>query len=161
MLYKKRIVQEDVPVETQIVTPVAQPVVEHTTTIERDSMGGGTAIAVILAGLIVIALVGYFAWYQPQNTVVTQPAASTTVIDHENGAAAQPVVTNPAPTTIVNPPAINPTPNTTIVNPPANNTTVVNPPAGSSSTTTDNGDGTSTTTTNRTTTTTSPGNNGG
>jgi hypothetical protein len=154
MLFKRRIVQEDMPVETQIVTPVTQPVIERNTTVERDSMSGSTAIAVIFAGLVVIALVFYFAWYQPQNTVVTQPAPSTTVIDHDGGAAAQPIVTNPAPTTIINPPATNPT----VVNPPANNTTVVNPPAGSSSTTTDNGDGTTTTTTN---TTPPPDNNGG
>ena len=152
MLYKKRVVSEDVPVETPVVTPVAQPVIEHTTTVERDdSMGGGTAIAVILAGLLVIALVWYFAWYQPQNTVVTQPA-NTTVIDHESGTATQPIVNNPAPVVnnppvIVNPPANNPTPNTTIINPPANNSTVVNPPAGSTTTTTTPNSTSSTTTT--------------
>ena len=158
MLYKKRIVQEDVPADTTIVTPVAQPVVERNTTIERDGMGGGTAIVAILAGLVIIALVAYFAWYQPMNTVVTQPAPSTTVIDHDSGAAAQPIVTNPAPVVnnppvIVNPPATNPP----VVNPPANNTTIVNPPAGSSSTTTNNGNGTTTTTN----TTPPPDNNGG
>lgn len=158
MLYKRKVVQEDVPVDTPVVMPVTQPVIERNTTVERDSMSGGTAVAVILAGIVLIALVWYFAWYQPQNTVVTQPPTNTTVIDHESGTATQPIVNNPAPVVnnppvIVNPPANNPTPNTTVVNPPANNTTVVNPPAGSS-TTTDNG-------TTSTTTTTTTDNNGG
>lgn len=138
MVFKRRVVQEDVPVVTPVVTPVSQPVIERNTTITRDdSMSGGTAVAVILAGLLVIALVWYFAWYQPQ-TVVAQPGSNTTIIEHDSGTAAQPIVTQPTPApVIVNPPANNPTPNTTIINPPANNTTVVNPPADN---TTDNGE---------------------
>jgi hypothetical protein len=138
MVFRRKVVEEDVPTTTPIVTPVAQPVIERNTTVERDSMSGGTAVALILAGLVVIALVWYFAYWQP-STVVATPS-STTIIDHNDGQAAQPIVT-PAPVVntppvIVNPPASSPAEShTTVVNPPANNsTTVVNPPANTDNT---------------------------
>jgi hypothetical protein len=81
-------------------------------------------MGVILAGVVLIALVWFFAWYEPQQLSVTQPATNTTVIEHE-GTATQPMVNVPAPV-VVNPPAQ--APRTTIVNPPANNTTIINPP---------------------------------
>jgi hypothetical protein len=151
MVFRRRVVQEDVPVVTPVVTPVQQPVIEHTTTVERDSMSGSAAIAVIFAGLLVLALVWYFAWYQPQ-VVATQPSSNTTIIDHDRGTAAQPIVTTPSSTpVIVNPPASPAPSNTTIVNPPATNTTVVTPPdtsQGTTTTTTDQGSTTTTTTDN-------------
>lgn len=157
MVFKRKVVSEEVPAVTPVVTPVAQPVVERNVTIDRDGMGGGTAVALILAGICVIALVWYLAWYRPQTEVVTSPAAPS-VIEHNTEMRTQPMpVPTPSTPVIVNPPTPSSS-STTVVTPPANNTTVVNPPATDTDTTT------STTTDETgasTTTTTTTDNNGG
>jgi len=150
MVFRRRVVEENVPVVTPVVTPVQSPVIERNTVVERDdSVNGGIAAALVILGVLAIAFVWYFAWYQP-TTVATTP--SNTTIIHDSGSAAQPIVNNP-PTVVNNPPNVTvntpaQAPSTTIVNPPSN-TTVVNPPVepSSTTTTTDNGDGTTTTTT--------------
>jgi hypothetical protein len=126
MVFRRRVVSEEVPVVT--------PVIEHTTVERDDGVSVAAVMGVILAGAVLIALVWFFAWYEPQQLSVTQPATNTTVIEHQ-GTATQPMVNVPPPV-VVNPPAQS---RTTIVNPPANNTTIVNPPDTSSSNNTDNG----------------------
>ena len=124
MLYKKKTIEEVRPQRIAAAPVVETPTVHHDTVIERDD-SSGTAIALaILAGVVILGLILYFAWWQP--TYAAAPNPSTTVIEHHDvqSPAPSPSINVTTPPTVVNPPASNPV----IVNPPANNSGSNNPP---------------------------------
>ena len=131
MPMRRRVVHVDPAVP--VVTPVQQPVIERHTTVDRTGMSSEASVILILAGIAILALVWYLAWYRPQNSqtiIETQSAPST--IERSTTE----IRTEPAP---ANPPVIIQQPPARVVTPPADNDTIIIEPPAPAPTPTDEG----------------------
>ncbi|MEZ0324575.1 MAG: hypothetical protein ACAH95_01595 [Fimbriimonas sp.] len=86
------------------------------TIVESDTGSSGAVLGIVLAALLVLGLIGYFAWWSPNNSSTTNVKVETPA---DTGRAQDINVT--APDVNVTAPDVNVSPPDITINPPANN----------------------------------------
>jgi hypothetical protein len=84
--------------------------------VDRDTGSSGAVIGIVLAALLVLGLIGYFAWWGPQSSSTTNVRVETPA----DTSRAQDIRVD-APDVNVTAPDVNVTPPDININPPTNN----------------------------------------